>query len=294
MAVYERTYRRYEGELTPSRARITVLPRYAYGEILKSKLFMAFVVVCLTWSFALACVLYIPHNLGLLKIEALGLDPEEVGRFFALWIDPNFFFRFFMWPTFFMALVVTLVVGPVLVTSDLRNNGLALYFSRPLGRAQYALGKALVLAILLSILTWIPGFLLFLFQSYLEGFDWLRQNYRVGLGIVLGHWIWITVLCLISLAISAYVKWRPVARLTLILLIFVAGGLSALTNFLLGTEWASVINISDMMLVIWANLFGVDPPVSTPAWVAWISPVLFCLVSVWLLSRKLRPYEVVK
>ena len=117
--------------------------------------------------------------------------------------------------------------------SDLRNNGLALYFSRPIRRWEYALGKALVLGILLSLITWIPGTLLFLFQSYLEGFDWMTENYRVGIGILLGHGIWITVLCLISLAISAYVKWKPVARLMLILLIFVAGGVAALTNFLL-------------------------------------------------------------
>lgn len=294
MAVYERTYRRYEGELTPGPSRITVLPRYAYQEILKSKLFMAFIVLCLIWSFGLACVLYIPHNLGLFQIEALQIDPEEVGRFFASLIDAGFFYKFFMIPTYFMALLITIVVGPVLITSDLRNNGLALYFSRPITRTEYALGKGLVLAVLLSIVTWIPGLLLFLFQSYLEGFDWMRTNYRVGVGIVLGHLIWITVLCLISLAISAYVKWKPVARLVLILLIFMAGGLAALTNFLLRTEWASVINISDMMFVVWSNLFGLEPPVSTPLWVAWASPILFCAVSVWLLSRKLRPYEVVK
>ena len=83
-----------------------------------------------------------------------------------------------------MALMVTIIVGPVLITSDLRNNGLALYFSRPLRRWEYALGKALVLGILLSIITWIPGMLLFLFPSYLEGFDWMKQNYRVGIGIL--------------------------------------------------------------------------------------------------------------
>jgi ABC-2 type transport system permease protein len=294
VAVYERTYRRYDGELTADRSRVMVLPRYAYEEILRSKMFLVFIVLCLVWSFGLACLLYIPHNLGLLNIEAFDLDPDEVGRFFASLIDAGFFYKFFMIPTFFMALVITIVVGPVLITSDLRNNGLALYFSRPIRRSEYALGKGLVLAILLSIVTWIPGLLLFLFQSYLEGFDWMTQNYRVGLGIAVGHWIWITVLCLVSLAISAYVKWKPVARLVLLLLIFVAGGLAALTNFVLQTDWASVINITDMIMVIWSSLFGLKPTVSTPVWVAWLSPILFCGVSVWLLSRKLQPYEIVK
>lgn len=294
MAVYERSYRRYDGELTPERSRLMVFPAYAYEEILRSKLFLAFLVLCLTWSFGLAVFLYVPHNLGLLNMDAFDLDPTAVKQFFTSLFDANFFYKWFMIPTLVMSLVATIIVGPVLVTSDLRNNGLALYFSRPITRWEYALGKGLVLGVLLSIITWIPGMLLFLFQSYLEGFGWLRQNYRIGLGILLGHAIWIVLLCVISLAISAYVKWKPVARLTLILLFIVAVFTAGIINGLLGTDWASVINISAMIVLIWKRLLGLDPGVSTPLWVGILSPLLFCATSVWLLARKLRPYEVVK
>ncbi len=292
MAVYEHTYHRYDGELTPEPSRILAFPRYAYEETLKSKLFVAFLVVCLLFSFGFACMLYIPHNLGFIK--AFQLDPDEVGDFFANLFNAEFFFYYFMIPTGFMAVVLTVVVGPVLVTSDLRNNGLALYFSRPITRTEYVLGKSLVLVILLSIITWIPGLLLFAFQSYLEGWEWLSKNYKAAIGISVGSWIWIVVLSLISLAISAYVKWKPVARMSLILLFFVAGGMAGIINVMFGTHWGSVINISDMMHVIWASLFGVKPLVSTPLWVAWSSPLVFCAVSLLMLARKLRPYEVVR
>jgi ABC-2 type transport system permease protein len=292
MAVYERTYRRYEGPATPELSRLLVFPRYAYEEILRSKLFLTFMVVCLLYSFGLACAMYIPHNLGFIK--TFQLDPEEVGRFFAQLFNATFFYDWFMRPTQFMALLVTIVVGPVLVTSDIRNNGLALYFSRPVRRSEYVIGKALVLVLLLSVITWVPGLLLFVFQSYLEGFDWMRDNYRVAVGIFFGHWIWIAVLSLTSLAISAYVKWKPVARLTLILILFVAALMAGVLNLLLDTEWASVINITDMIHVVWARLFGLQPTIAVPAGVAWLSPALFCGVSILLLARKLRPYEVVR
>ena len=42
MAVYERTYRPYQGTLTPERTRFLVLPRYAYREIFRTKLFASF------------------------------------------------------------------------------------------------------------------------------------------------------------------------------------------------------------------------------------------------------------
>jgi ABC-2 type transport system permease protein len=271
-----------------------VLPAYAYEEILRSKLFLVFLVLCLTWSFGLAVFLYVPHNLGLLNMDAFDLDPTAVKQFFTSLFDARFFYNWFMIPTFLMSLVVTIIVGPVLVTSDMRNNGLALYFSRPIRRSEYVVGKALVLGVLLSVITWIPGMLLFLFQSYLEGFGWMKQNYRIGVGILVGHAIWIVLLCLISLAISAYVKWKPVARLTLILVFIVAAFTAGMMNLLLGTDWASVINISDMMKVIWSRLFGLDPGVSTPLWVAILCPLFFCAASLSLLARKLRPYEVVK
>jgi len=292
VAVYERTYHGYSGELTPLRSRILVFPRYAYEEVLRSKLFLAFLVLCLVWSFGLACTLYLPHNLGFVK--AFQLDPQEVSTFFAGLFDAEFFYWWFMVPSGFMALVITIVVGPVLVTSDLRNNGLALYFARPVTRTDYVLGKALVLVTLLSVVTWIPGLLLFVFQCYLEGLDWMRQNYGVAVGIFVGSWIWIAVLCLISLALSAYVKWRPVARMSLLVVFFVATGLAGAINLMFHTSWGSVINISDMIHVIWARLFGVAPLLDTPLWVAWLSPAMFCGVALLLLARKLRPYEVVR
>ena len=172
MAVYERNYRRYTGDLTGELDRILVFPRYAYEEILRSKLFLSFIVVCLLWSFVLACVIYIPHNLGFIKM--FQLDPDQVGKFFSNLINAEAAFNFFMMPAGFMAMILTFVVGPVLVTSDIRNNGLALYFSRPVTRTEYVVGKSLIMVILLSVITWIPGLLLFAFQSYLEGLDWMK------------------------------------------------------------------------------------------------------------------------
>jgi ABC-2 type transport system permease protein len=291
VAVYERSYRGYSGELTPPRSRVMIFPRYAFEDVLRSKLFLTFLVLCLVWSFVLACILYAPHNLGVAKL--FRVDPQAVQDFFAGVFDADWFFAWFMVPTGVMALLITIIVGPVLVTSDMRNNGLALYFARPLTRTDYTLGKSLVLVSLLSVVTWMPGLLLFLFQSYLEGLDWARANWRVGFGIFVGSWIWMIVLCLISLAISAYVKWRPVARITLIVLFFVAAIMASTVNWIFGTSWGSVINILDMVRVIWDELFGIGEA-TVPLWAAIPAILAVCGVCVLLLARKLRPYEVVR
>ncbi len=92
------------------------------------------------------------------------------------------FFQFFMLYQGGCAFFLTLLIGPPLVSRDMTNNALPLYLSRPFSRAEYVLGKMSVLLILLSIITWIPILLVFLFQSYLEGWGWFTQNLSDGGG----------------------------------------------------------------------------------------------------------------
>ena len=152
----------------------------------------------------------------------------------------------------------------------------------------------MVLVTLLSAITWVPGLLLFLLQAYLAGKDWFSENWRIGGAIFLSSWIYIALLCLVSLSISAYVKWKPLARLGLFGVFVVAGGLSGVLNFTLKTNWGSMINLADMMRVVWSSLFGVTTWSDTPVWAAWMSLLGACGFCILLLARKIRAYEVVK
>ena len=101
------------------------------------------------------------------------------------------------------------------------------------------------------------GLLLFSLQAYLAGDGWLFDNIRIAFAIFVASWVYIALLCLVSLAISAYVKWKPVARLGLFGVFVVASGFSQILNVALRTQWGSVINLPDMMRVVWSSLFGV-------------------------------------
>jgi ABC-2 type transport system permease protein len=292
MAVYERNYRPYDGELTPERLRFLVLPRYAYSQVFKSRLFVAFIAIWFLWPLFLAFAIYLPHNLSVL--EKLGTTTEQL-RFFPLFDqDAQWFFWWFMLPQGFVSFVITLVVGPALISGDMRNNGLPLYFSRPFSRTEYVIGKVSVLTWLLSAISWVPGLLLFLLKAYFSGIAWLGQNYGIAIAIFLACWIWIMVLCLIGLALSAYLKWRPVAGIALLAVFFVASGFSGFTNLMLKTTWASLINISDMIKVVWAHLFRIESPVDVPVWAAWLSLLTLCAFCLALLYRKVRAYEIVR
>jgi ABC-2 type transport system permease protein len=237
----------------------------------------------------LSILIYLPHNLKFL--ESVGLDQEMILSVFNY--DASWFFRWFMIPYMFVAFLMAFILGPALISSDLRNNGLPLYLARSFGRWEYILGKTAVMVILLSLITWVPGLLLFAFQAYMAS-GWLADNLRVGVAIFLTSWIWILVLCLICLSLSAYVKWKPVARLGLLMVFFVASALGALVNVIFKTVWGSLLNISDMVATVASTLFGVGNPTEVHPAAAWLSLLGVCAFCLWLLHRKVTAYEVVR
>jgi ABC-2 type transport system permease protein len=285
MAVYERTYRPYAGGFTPERRRFLVLPRYAYGEVFRSKLFLIFFVLCFIPHLAGAVLIYLRHNAS--ALEFLDLSAAQL-----LTIDGSFFFNL-MGIEATMCFLLSLFVGPALVAPDLRNGALPLYLSRPFTRREYVLGKLSVLAILLSAITWVPLLLLFTLQASLEG-GWLAANGRVGWAIFAGSWAWILVLSLIALAVSACVKWKPVARIVLLVVFFVLAGFGAAINESLDTTWGSLLNLGELIRAVWAGLFGIDVRVRLEPGPAWIALAAICAASLVLLARRIKAYEVVR
>jgi ABC-2 type transport system permease protein len=292
MAVYERNFRPFDGELTPERTRFLVLPRYAYQRVLTSRIFVGLLVAWFLWPLALSILIYVPHNISLL--ERLGVTSEELSMFGAFRQDAQWFFNWFMIAQTWVCILVTVIIAPALISSDLRNNGLPLYLGRPFSRTEYILGKFSVLAILLSAISWVPGLALFFLRSYLAGFGWFAGNLRIGAAIFLGCWIWILVLSVLGLAASAHFKWRPVAGLA-VLAVFVLSALLASTlNLMFGTYWFDLINLTQMAYAVWAHLFDIDNTVQIPTGLAWLSLLTFCSFCVWLLYRKIRAYEIVR
>ena len=108
--------------------------------------------------------------------------------------------------------LLTAFVGPGSGRAGPGEQRPALYFCRPFTRAEYVFGKMSLLLALLSAITWVPGLLLFLIQSSLAGAEWTRQNcLDRRTSIFAGLMIWDVTLCLIALALSAWIKWRIAA-----------------------------------------------------------------------------------
>ena len=306
MAVYEQTYKPYKGKLTPEWSRFLILPRHTLRGVFNSKLFTAFYVICFIPLLVEAVLIYLHHNvtaLAIMNLNARQLIPID-GSFFQTFVNVQGGFAFF----------VALLVGPPLVSRDLRNNALPLYLCRPFSRTEYVMGKMSVLIILLSWITWVPQLLMFLFQSYLEGFAWFRDNLWIASGIVIGGLVWILLLGLLSQTVSALLKWRIVASGAMLGLVFIPSVFAGIVNLIFQTRWANIISLFALMGNVTAGLFGTFDRVSgrmqitdfndnvvrevlllePPLWVCWAVLFIFSAICLAILHWKVKAYEVVR
>ena len=286
MAVYERTWRRYSGVLTPLKGRFLVVTKYALADAFASRLFTAFYAVCFLPSVGGLLFIYLSHNAALLQQLGMPADLMDI-------LTNRFFMFLFSWQAL-PAFLVAVIVSPSLISADLANNALPLYLARPIDRREYVLGKLAVLAILLSPITWVMGLLIFGLQAYFEGGDWWLQNYRIGLAYLVGHLVWIVVISMLSLAISAWVRFKPAARGVLFGIFFILAAFGKAVNGVTDTSLGDLVNLARAISSVVLAIFGAPTPSGLPVIFNWLTLAVTTALSVWLINRKLRPHEVVR
>jgi len=285
MAVYRRTYTSYSGVLTPPRSRFLVLFRYSRKNLFRSKFQTGFFVLCFFYPLLSLIAIYLAHNLSFLE--------RYSGSNQLLTIDNKFFFVFITVQGV-LAFMLTAFTGPGLISPDLANGALPLYFCRPFSRAEYVVGKASVLAILLSEITWVPGVILFAVQASLAGSSWTWNHLWIVSSLVLSSFLWIAILSLLAMALSAWVKWRIVAGALLLAVLFFGGGFGQAINAVMRTQSGHFIDVVYLIGTVWTSLFRIDNDRGISSSAAWIALLIYCGICLALLVRKVRAYEVIK
>jgi ABC-2 type transport system permease protein len=292
MAVYKRTYKAYQGTLTPAWSRFTVLSRYGFSTLFQSRALTAYTVFCFVPFLGCMAFIYLMHNAAFRS--ALSMQSVQTN-----WINNMFFMRF-MGVEAWMAFVLTAWAAPGMISKDFSNHAVQLYLSRPLSRAEYLVGKVSVLGVLLSCVTWIPALILFLIQAQLEGHGWGWDNLWMVGSIIVSGLLGIAVVSLIAMAISVWVRWRIAATALMMGIFFVLPGFGAAVGAVLRTQWGWLFNFGYLIIEVWARLFRiVDQPMRrgaglylVPVWSAWVTLLTVCATCVWLLHRRLKAREV--
>jgi ABC-2 type transport system permease protein len=288
--VFDRRYRGYAGPRS-LRSGLWAVARYALAQAFKPRFALVLLVLSVLVPVGFGAFIYVVHNLGVLATVGFKIDEFPV-------VGPALFFWFLVWQSGF-AFLIAAFVGPTLVAPDLAHQALPLYLSRPISRAEYVGGKLLALLAPLSAVTWVPGILLIGLQASLAEPGWLAANLRVPLAVVVGSWVWIVVLALVALALSAWIRWRPVAT-GMVFGVFVIGEASGRAiEAIVGTRWGKLLAFDDLVETIWVDLFGgvtflgqsvLDDPL--PVGACWAGLAALAALALVVLGRKVRAVEV--
>ena len=291
MPVFDRRYRGYAGPRV-SGAGVRTVARYALAEAFRSRLALVLLVAAALVPLGFGGFVYVANNLDVLTAVGFKMDSDlpMVGK--------PLFFWFLVWQSGF-AFLLAAFVGPTLVSKDLVHQAIPLYLARPLSRGEYVLGKLAALLVPLSAVTWVPGLLLVGLQASLAESGWLAANLRVPWAIFVGSWVWILLLALLALALSAWIRWRPVATGMLFGIFVIGEATGRAIQAVLDTRWGLLLAFDDMVETIWADLFGgvsflgrnvIDDPLPVAA--CWASLALLAVFALFVLDRKVRAVEV--
>ena len=285
MAVYKRGYQRYQGPIASHWMRFMVLPRFAWRRMFQQRLVLLLMVVAMIWPLLCALFIYLTNHAELLK----GMS-RQFQNF--LTINGSFFLTFMTVQAIF-ALFLAALTGPGSIAPDLANNALQLYFSRPVRRSDYAFARLGTLFSLLSLVTWVPGLLLFGMQIGMADSDWFRANWKLGFGMIAGFALWDLLVSLVAMASSAYTKMKAISGGLVLGFFFIMGGLSGMIDVIFRVTWGNALSPRWASYRIWCAMLGVDndagPGVASCALVL----LFFMLLLAIVIERKLRPIEVI-
>ncbi|MFC1717433.1 ABC-2 transporter permease, partial [Candidatus Poribacteria bacterium] len=177
MPIHDQSYRHWEGTFKSHSFRWWVITREGLRIILRRKMFLIFIMA--------------PPIIQFFIYGAIVYGVNVYGSLFNLNIvNAKFFFDFLLLRQTFFIVLICIFGGSGLMANDLRNNALQLYFSKPLTRLDYLVGKFAIIIVLMAFLTTIPGIILFVENAVIsEGTTFIRENYWMLGSIVLYSFI---------------------------------------------------------------------------------------------------------
>jgi hypothetical protein len=269
-------YRRYEGERTSHARRWWPITRTGIAIAWRSTLLRRLVFVSFLpflyfgWVFFIIGRITDPVNdpnspffelanemLGRGLVQQLHEDPSVIRE--AVWAVV-----FGMFGTFVQLLIAGLVAaiaGPALIANDMRTRAFLIYFSRPVSRLDYVVGKAGVLAALMASVTLLPTLLLYVLSIlFSPSFETIVQTAPVALSMTLG-WIGVIVPAALVMLVLSSLTRQPRFAIAAWVVVCVFGplahGILQATRGLRGSDWTFMLSLPNSVHRLQLSLLDV-------------------------------------
>jgi hypothetical protein len=194
-----------------------------------------------------------------------------------------------------MMVMIMVLAGAGLIADDLKSNSLQLYFSRPIRKRDYLLGKMSTLAFFLLLYTFVPGVLFILLKFLFAGSFKLVANYPwIPLAVLLDSLLITLFFTFYTLLISSLSRNRRYTAILLFLVYIFSDVFFGIFYGIFRKPGFCLLSIKVNLQQVAAALFRAKPAFDVP----WIYSLLIlsgiALACGVILVRKTRGVEVIR
>jgi ABC-2 type transport system permease protein len=287
--IRERGYYHWDGRLEDKRVPWWPIARTGIQLAFKKRLFKFFFAGAFLPSVVALAFVYISERLEDFK-SMLGSTKRLIT------IDPKFFMNYITNEAFLFLIIMVLVfAGAGLIADDLKHNSLQVYFSRPLKKKDYLVGKMSVVFFFVLVLTLLPALLVVLFKLVFAGsFKFLLDYPWIILSVAAYAALLTVFLAFYTLLLSALSKN---SRYVMILIFMVYIFSQVLYGILFGvfrTPYMALFSISENLRQVGAFVFLQKPAHPVPVGWSFLILASVCVISGLVLHRKIRGVEVIR
>ncbi len=278
MPVYDRGYAHWSGESTSRPYRWWVISRQGIRVLVQKKAFVVLVLLSAIPFLVRSVMIYLSTVLG--AVRFLNVD----AGFFESFLNQQMFFVF----------AIAIYAGAGLVANDLKANALQIYFSKPITKSDYILGKLGVLTFFLALPTLIPGLALFgLAVAFHSNLGFLKEYFWVVGAILVYSLAIILVYSTIVLALSSLTKSSRFAGICFAAVFFFSQVVAVVLQQILRSDRFAWLSPANNLSHLGDLLFGGTPGFEFSPWISILALLLWMTTSVTIVHRRVAAVEIV-
>jgi ABC-type transport system involved in multi-copper enzyme maturation permease subunit len=161
MTIREKGYHRWEGEFQESRFHWFPIFLSGIKNVIRKKFAKSTLALAIAPLFVFLLGIYISTKPELKMLSEVVRMLKNEPLFFAEFASNGFII--------FMLMILGIFFGAELISGDIKFNSFPLYFSRPLDRKDYIMGKFAIIMFYFLMVTLVPNLILLLFKIILTG-----------------------------------------------------------------------------------------------------------------------------
>jgi len=285
--VREKGYYHWEGQLVERRFRWWPITRTGILLAFKKRGFRFLFAGAFLPGVVLLAFIYMSENLE--SFQAMVRSSDRLIN-----VTPGSFKLFFTIPLF-LWLLMLVFAGSGLVADDLKHNSLQIYFSRPLRKKDYILGKMAVVFFFILAVTLVPGLLVYIFKLIFAGSFKFFLEYPWLLLSIVGFSAFLAVFfAFYTLLLSGLSKNSRYVMILVFMVYLFSHILYVSLQRIFKTPYMALFSIRENIDQVGALVFAQKPAHPVP--VLWSCLVLagICGLSAIVLHRRIRGVEVIR